>query len=98
MLPGADPARVRVPTDDDETRRRVDEVPATELRAAIELTVRDAIHAERDELTQAVARLYGWNRRGNDIEQALDRAVTYLLRMKRLQKQGDYLRVLPSAP
>jgi hypothetical protein len=97
MVPGADPARVRVPTEDDEARRRVDEVPATELRAAIELTVRDAIHVERDELTQAVARLYGWNRRGADIGQALDRAVTYLLRMKRLQKQGDYLRVPPSA-
>jgi hypothetical protein len=70
-------------------------MPATELRAAIEFTVRDAIRVERDELTQAVARLYGWNRRGSDIRQALDRAVTYLLRMKRLEKQGDYLRVPP---
>lgn len=93
MVPESDPARVRVPTENDETRRRVDEVPAVELRAAIELTVRDAIRVERDELTYAVARLYGWNRRGSDIGQALDRAVTYLLRMKRLEKQGDYLRV-----
>ena len=36
MVPESDPARVRVPTDNDETRRRVDEVPAAELRAAIE--------------------------------------------------------------
>ena len=93
MVPGADPARVRVPTDDEQTRRRVDEVPATELRAAIELTVRDAIRAERDELTQAVARLYGWNRRGSDIGQALDRAMTYLLRMKRLKRNGSYLEI-----
>jgi hypothetical protein len=93
MAPGADPNRVRVPTEDEETRRRVDEVPASELRAAIEYTVRDAIRAERDELTQAVARLYGWNRRGKDIERALEKAVTYLLRMERLESEGAYLRV-----
>jgi very-short-patch-repair endonuclease len=90
MVPGADPSRVRLPTEDEATRRRVDEVPASELRAAIEHTVRDAIRAERDELTQRVARLYGWNRRGRDIERALDKAVTYLLRMKRVKRVGSY--------
>jgi hypothetical protein len=93
MVPGGNPDRVRVPTDDDETRRRIDEVPPAELRAAIEYVVRDAIQAGRDELTQTVARLYGWNRRGNEIGPALERAVTYLLRMKRLEKNGEYLQV-----
>lgn len=95
MPPGADPARVRVPTDDEETRRRIDEIPAAELRHAVECVVRDAIQAGRDELTQTVARLYGWNRRGNDIGPALERAVTYLLRMKRLEKNGEYLQIPP---
>jgi REase_MTES_1575/Protein of unknown function (DUF4011)/Protein of unknown function (DUF3320)/AAA domain len=97
MIPDAEPVRVRIPTEDRATHRRIDEVPSTELRTAIECVVRDAIRVGRDELTQAVARLYGWNRRGSDIGPALDRAVTYLLRMKRLERQDDYLR-LSSGP
>ena len=46
---------------------------------------------EIDELTFVVARLYGWNQRGSDIAAALDRSVTYLLRMKRLERDGEYL-------
>jgi hypothetical protein len=94
MMEGADPARVRVPNADDPTTRRgVAEVPVSELRAAILGIVGDAIHAGRDELTFAVARLYGWNRRGTDISNALERAVTYLLRMKRLVRDGEFLRL-----
>lgn len=105
IAPGAEPASVRVPSQDiDDTRRRVDEIPPRELRAAIEHVVRDAMQVERGELTQAVARLYGWNRRGSDIGPALERAVTYLLRAKRLEKNGSYLQIpargtaLPSKP
>jgi hypothetical protein len=97
MIPDAEPVRVRIPTEDRATHRRIDEVPSTELRTAIECVVRDAIRVGRDELTQAVARLYGWNRRGSDIGPALDRAVTYLLRMKRLERQDDYLRLSSGA-
>lgn len=94
MMEGADPTRVRVPdADDPTTRRAIAEVPVSELRAAILGIVGDAIHAGRDELTFAVARLYGWNRRGTDISTALERAVTYLLQMKRLTRDGDYLRI-----
>ena len=55
-----------------------------------------AIQVERDELTQAVARLYGWNRRGSEIGQALDRAVADLVRMRRLTNQGSYLCLSPA--
>lgn len=93
MMADGDPNRVRIPDPDDpSTRRSIAEVPATELRAAIERVVADAVHAGRDELTFAVARLYGWNRRGADIAAGLERAVTYLLRMKRLEREGEYLR------
>jgi hypothetical protein len=86
--------RVRVPDPDDPTTRRsIEEVPPTELRTAVERVVRDAMHAGRDEVTFAVARLYGWNRRGSDIAAGLERAVTYLLRMKRLERDGEYLRI-----
>jgi hypothetical protein len=94
MLEGADPNRVRIPdAENPATRRSIDEVPSTELRTAIEYVVRDAMQVSRDELTQAVARLYGWNRRGREIGAALDRAITYLLRMKRLARDGSYLRI-----
>jgi hypothetical protein len=93
-LDGANAERVRVPDPDDpSTRRTIAEVPVTELRAAILGVVGDAMQAGRDELTFAVARLYGWNRRGSDIGAALERAVTYLLRMKRLVRDGEYLRL-----
>ncbi len=93
MIADGDPNRVRIPDPDDRnTRRSIAEVPATELRAAVERVVADATHAGRDELTFAVARLYGWNRRGTDIAAGLERAVTYLLRMKRLEREGEYLR------
>jgi len=93
MIKDGDPNRVRIPdADNPSTRRSIAEVPGTELRAAIERVVEDAIHAGRDELTLAVARLYGWNRRGADIAAGLERAVTYLLRMKRLERDGVYLR------
>jgi hypothetical protein len=94
MLAGGDPNRVRLPDAGElSTRRRIDEVPASELRAAIEYVVMEAMQVGRDELTQAVARLYGWNRRGSEIGPALERAVTYLLRQKRIARDGDYLRL-----
>ena len=94
MIKDGDPNRVRVPDPADaRTRRSIDEVPATELRLAIERVVGDALQAGRDELTFAVARLYGWNRRGSDISAALERSVTHLLRMKQLERDGEYLRV-----
>jgi hypothetical protein len=94
VLDGAITDRVRVPdADDPTTRRTIAEVPVTELRAAIVGIVGDAMQAGRDELTFAVARLYGWSRRGSDISAALERNVTYLLRMKRLAREADYLRL-----
>ena len=93
MIKDGDPNRVRIPDPDNpSSRRSIAEVPATELRAAVEQVVGDAMHAGRDELTFAVARLYGWNRRGVDIAAGLERAVTYLLRMRRLERDGEYLR------
>ena len=94
MVKDGDASRVRIPdADNPNTRRPIDEVPNTELRAAIEAVVADAMQAGRDELTFAVARLYGWNRRGSDIAAALDRTVTYLIRMKRLAREDQYLRI-----
>lgn len=94
MVKDGDPNGVRVPDNDDPaTRRAIDDVPSTELCTAIEHVVADAIQVGRDELTQAVARLYGWNRRGSEIGAALDRAVTRLLRAERLARDGAYFKL-----
>jgi hypothetical protein len=94
MVREGDANRVRIPDPArPSTRRSIDEVPATELCAAIVQVVEDALQAGRDELTFAVTRLYGWNRRGSDIASALERSVTHLLRARRLQRDGPYLRV-----
>jgi hypothetical protein len=84
---------VRIPeTDDEATRRSIAEVPATELQAAIERVVIDAMQVGHDELTFVVARLYGWNRRGSDIAAELASAVAHLLSTGRLERDGQFLR------
>lgn len=82
---------VRVPGDDAQARRDVEEVPKAELRLAVVHLVDDARRVSRDELSREVARLFGWNRRGPDISRALDRAVDALIREGSIDKDGDYL-------
>lgn len=81
--------RVRVPADDDATRRSVEEVPAGELELALLLTARDAGAVSRDELTMRVSKLFGWTRRGTGIQTALDARVDALLQRGELEQDGS---------
>jgi hypothetical protein len=85
---GEDATAVRVPTADDSTRRSVDEVPAPELELALLLTARDAGRADADDLTMAVSRLFGWTRRGTEIQQTLDARLEALLTRGALRRDG----------
>jgi very-short-patch-repair endonuclease len=83
---------VRVPGDEADGRRGVNEVPRAELKLAVLNLTRDAQRVSRDELTSAVARLFGWNRRGGDIAAALDAALNELVRAGEIVEDGEYLR------
>lgn len=85
--------RVRMPTEDPATRRSIDEISMEELRLAVVNLVGDSKRATSDELTAASARLFGWQRRGPDIAEGLDKAVRSLLKSKKLRRDGQYLAV-----
>jgi very-short-patch-repair endonuclease len=68
---------VRTPTDG--CARTIEQVPNSELQAAITNYVGDCIGVSPNTLTTAVARLYGWGRRGSEIQARLDDVVRSLL-------------------
>jgi hypothetical protein len=79
---------VRVPTKgSQDTERGVNDVAPAELALALELTIRDVRSIERDELTRRVAALFGWRRRGPDIETAMRRG------LRTLEEAGSIVQV-----
>jgi hypothetical protein len=75
-LPGSRPAVVRTPVDG--FLRKVEHVPDDELMLALANIVHDASGIGYDELTEYVARLYGWSRRGPDISSRLAALISRL--------------------
>lgn len=75
-VPGASLERVRVPGDEEATRRAADEVPLSELALAATRTAGALGGAvEVDDLTMRVAKVFGWTRRGGAIQERLDAAL-----------------------
>lgn len=87
---------VRVPTDDPSTHRDVRQVPREELRLAIRLLVTDAHQIDIEELSVLTARLFGWRRRGPDIQSALVDSVEALVADASLVRTGEHVAI--SAP
>ncbi len=69
---------VRMPTDDPATRRSVAQIPAVEFELAISLLIGDSHLPDVVELETGVARIFGWQRRGTDIQAAFNRAMSAL--------------------
>lgn len=92
-VPGKALQVVRTPSHGNhETRRDAAEVPPEELQLAIQQLVADARSISLDELTQSVARIFGWGRRGSDIGRALNAAVAACIRKGEIMRDGDLLR------
>lgn len=91
-LPGSEPEVVRRATPDPASRRDVTEVPVAELDLAVRMLVKDARAITWEELTTRVARLFGWNRKGPDITQALDAIVQALLHQDALVSNDGMLK------
>ncbi|MCW2925311.1 MAG: hypothetical protein JWM98_2715 [Thermoleophilia bacterium] len=84
---------VRVPGDDEATRRGAEEVPLVELSLALGLAARVRGETDEDELTMAVAKLLGWTRRGGAIQERLDAALAHAEAAGAIVRSGG--RVLP---
>jgi len=64
--------RVRRPNyDDDRSRRRIEEIPPEEIALAMKNLTRDGLSIERDKLLVYVARIFGFERTGNQIQTSL---------------------------
>lgn len=74
-IAGQELAVVRVPTSADGSRN-VLAIPPEELDLAVAGTVRDAIVLDEEQLSVAVARLFGWQRSGPDIQNAIAASIS----------------------
>lgn len=84
--------RVRVPSDDEATKRGAEDVPLSELALALQHAI-DAHggRAGEDDVTMQVAKLFGWTRRGGAIQSRMDAAINYALNAGILTREGSNL-------
>src|SRR5262249_4635438 len=93
------PDLVRVPTAGrPETERKVGHVPPQELDLALAHMAAEAMASAEDDLTEEVARLFGWRRRGPDIGPALGQSVERLVAACQLERRGENLCLLGETP
>jgi hypothetical protein len=94
QAPGTALRSVRVPGDDEATRRGAEDVPLVELASAIEHAVRSVGRpVDVDALTMQVAKLFGWTRRGGAIQERLDAAVQLATTRGAVSVENGQLRV-----
>jgi len=89
---------VRYPTGNSRSGRRADEVPPAELELALSKLAAEALGVHEDDLTDAVAQIFGWRRRGVDIRSVLSKAVQRLVADGRLRRAGETLEWTGSPP
>jgi len=75
IIPGSEFDRVRVPGDDESTKRVAEDVPLVELATAIGRAAEELSGGDENDLTMQVAQLFGWTRRGASIQERLDAAL-----------------------
>lgn len=76
------PVTVRTPTQN--CQRDIQQIHDKELAEALRGLTRDAGGISQDDLTAAVAKIYGWNRRGSDISARLNSLIEDLLQKGQL--------------
>ncbi|HOZ58535.1 MAG TPA: DUF3320 domain-containing protein [Nakamurella multipartita] len=84
---GAPLAVVRVPTESTTVRPAL-AIPPEEIDLAVIGTVRDAIVIEEDQLPVAVARLFGWQRTGPDIQNTIAASLSRMVQQGRVQRNA----------
>jgi very-short-patch-repair endonuclease len=78
-------ATVRRPnSDDDQSRRSIEEISPEEIALALKNLTRDSLSIERDKLLVYVARIFGFERNGNHIQRSLGKVLEELLESRQL--------------
>jgi very-short-patch-repair endonuclease len=72
--------------------RRAAMIAPAEYQLAISTIISDAVAISRSDLVVETARLFGFDRTGPDLKDAIDRQSAALVKMGRLQLDGDILR------
>jgi len=93
-LAGEDVTQVRTPTSD--VVRKVEQIHLDELALAVSMTIRDVGAVGRGDVTQCVARIFGWTRTGAIVERRINEAIDQLLNNGEIITEGDTL-TLPRA-
>jgi very-short-patch-repair endonuclease len=75
--------------------RRAAMIAPTEYQLAISTIVSDAVAISRDDLVVETARLFGFDRTGPDLQEAIDKQTKTLVKMGRLELAGNVLRLGP---
>jgi hypothetical protein len=83
-VPERDSTIVRTPVP--ACTRTIEQIADTELAAALLQLVQASAGITHDDLTVAIARLYGWNRRGPEISARLNRLVGDLVADGKLER------------
>ena len=69
--------------------RKSDHVHVSEIALAVELLVRDVGAAERTEIVQQVARVFGWARTGALVDRRINEAMERVVASGRVANEGD---------
>jgi hypothetical protein len=84
--------RVRCPDPEDETSvRKIEFIASEEIELAITALIREAISLSEDEVPSRVARIFGFDRTGRNIQEHLEQTLEKMVTSGILARQGDRL-------
>ena len=68
-------------------------IAPAEYQLALSTIIADAVAISREELVVEAARLFGFDRTGPDLKEAIDRQVATLVKTRRIYIDGNVLRL-----
>lgn len=84
----------RVPSDNSQTRRNIGDIPGEEIKNASLYVLRQQISLPEDDLAREVARLFGYHRIGNAVQQHIIKGIDLLIKSGAAKRDGDTQMVL----
>jgi len=77
--------------------RRATMIAPAEYQLAISTIISEAVEISRDDLLVETARLFGFDRTGPDLKEAIDRQTATLVKAGRLHPDGEVLRLVATS-
>lgn len=73
-------------------------IAPVEYQLALSIIISDAVAISHDDLIIETARLFGFDRTGPDLKEAINRQAANLVKVGRLHRDGDVLRQPDNGP